>query len=75
MESYESVKDLNALDEFEQITQTQTPSSSEDQNIGNHIGRKWTKSQVQEVYYEPYTARYIRCDQSRASKHNETNTK
>jgi hypothetical protein len=46
-ETYESVKDLKALDEFEQITQTQTPSSSRDQNIVNHIWRKWTKSQVQ----------------------------
>jgi hypothetical protein len=46
-ESYESVKDLKALDEFEQITQTQTPSRSRDQNIINHIWRKWTKSQVQ----------------------------
>ena len=46
-ESYETVKDLKALDEFEQITQTQSKSNGRDQGIVNHIWRKWTKSQVQ----------------------------
>jgi hypothetical protein len=41
------VKDLKALDQFEQITQTRPATNSRDQNIVNHIWRKWTKSQVQ----------------------------
>ena len=45
-ENYETVKDLKALDEFEQITQTQSKSNGRDQGIVNHIWRKWTKSQV-----------------------------
>jgi len=38
---------LQALDKFELITQTHSAASGRDQNLVNHIWRKWTKSQVQ----------------------------
>ena len=43
-ESQDSVKDLQPLDKFELITQTHSATSGRDQDIVNHIWRKWTKS-------------------------------